>query len=111
MRLALAAAASLLLLVPARAFACGQGYRTSPYMNLAPASAGLVLVDLIMLPVASLSHQAAPVEIATASLSAASFLAIGLSPDARSDGAKPMYLAASAVSALLVAHGLWIARG
>jgi len=111
MRLALAAITAALLLMPSRAHACGQGYRVSPYENLAAASAGLFLLDLVMLPVASLAPRTAPAEVAIAGLSAASFLAIGLSPDARTDGVKPMYLGAAAGAALLVAHGIWMMSG
>jgi hypothetical protein len=36
---------------------------------------------------------------------------LGFSPDARTDGAKPMYLGAAAGALLLVAHGVWMMSG
>jgi hypothetical protein len=112
MRLVFAALAAALIVVPARVHACGYGTdRTSPYANLMAVPSALLGLGLVLSPVASVSRKAAIAEVAAAGLSAVSFLAIGFSPDARSDGVKPMYLAAGVASALVVAHGVWMASG
>jgi hypothetical protein len=46
MRATLVAVTVVFLLVPAGAWACGQGFRTSPYQNLMGATAGMLSLDV-----------------------------------------------------------------
>jgi hypothetical protein len=116
MRLAFIAIALVLLLAPARARACGVGSRTPPYQNLTVPIAGFLLLDAGFLLFDALpfesSRHIATAELAVAASGAASFLALGLTNDARADHSRAYFLGFGLVSALLATHGAWVlARG